>query len=238
MRPLALAALSLAVALPLTGLTATDSAFAQSPASRTVPIAECDGVPKVHEAGSDAYLCTRKELGPVNVPTDPLVSQLLLGYDRLGGVTPARFLDWYRDWRGWKYPDHQGFNEIDGVLDMTEQELMEHQKLDRFGNNDYGAYVATAGTPFAQRALPPDSLNGGDANYHCFEVTKPFKVQQGQSAGAFSQPGKGIQQWLDPSLKPDDITSSTYDITALITAHYLTEHVTDKDFCLKVDNAS
>ncbi|MEV8328368.1 TNT domain-containing protein [Kitasatospora sp. NPDC056731] len=236
MRTPTLAALSLALALPLTGLAATGTAAAQSPASREVPITECADVPKVRDAGAENYLCTRKELGPVTLPTDPVVTKLLEGYDRLGGVTPARFLDWYRDWRGWKYPDNNGFVDNNGTLDRAEQTMTEHQKLDRFGNSAYGSYLAPGGTPFPQRALPPDSLNEGDANYHCFEVQKKFTVQQGHIAGAFSQPGNGLQQWLDPALKPSDIPG-TYDVAALITAGYLIEHVADKTFCLPDNNA-
>ncbi|MFJ2811087.1 TNT domain-containing protein [Kitasatospora sp. NPDC087271] len=235
MRTPTLAALSLAIALPLTGLAATGTAAAQSSASRGVPITECEGVPKVRDAGAENYLCTRKELGPVTLPTDSVLTKLLAGYDRLGGVTPVRFLDWYRDWRGWKYPDHNGFTDNNGTLDMAVQSMTEHQKLDRFGNSAYGSFLAPGGTPFPQRALPPDSLNGGEDNYHCFEVQRPFNVQQGHIAGAFSQPGNGLQQWLDPALKPGDIPG-TYDVAGLITAGYLTEHTADKDFCQSSQN--
>ncbi|MFF1906179.1 TNT domain-containing protein [Kitasatospora sp. NPDC058218] len=238
MRNPALAAFTMAVVLPLTGLAATGTAVAQSSSSQRVPIAECDNVPKVFDAGAEKYLCTRVELGPAVLPTDPVVKRLLVDYDRLGGVTPARFLDWYRDWRGWKYPDHMGFTDNGGDLDMTEQLLQPGKKLDRFGGNARGRFLAPGGTPFPQRALPPDSLNGGDANYHCFEVKKPFKVQQGHIAGAFSQPGNGLQQWLDPDLKPADPDLATFDVAGLLDAGYLTEHVTDKDFCLKNTHGS
>ncbi|MFF2045051.1 TNT domain-containing protein [Kitasatospora sp. NPDC058170] len=232
MRSPALAAFSMAVVLPLTGLAATGTAVAQSSPSQRVPISECDGVPPVRDPGADRYLCSRPELGPVTLPTDPVVKRLLVDYDRLGGVTPVRFLDWYRDWRGWKYPDHNGFTDNGGDLDMNEVTLAVGKKLDRFGSNERGRFLAPGGTPFAQRALPPDSLNTGDANYHCFEVRKPFKVQQGHIAGAFSQPGNGLQQWLDPDLKPVDHNLMTFDVAGLIGAGYLGEHA-DKEFCLK-----
>ncbi|MEU1424190.1 TNT domain-containing protein [Kitasatospora sp. NPDC005751] len=237
MRSPALAAFTMAVALPLTGLAATGTAVAQSSPSQRVPINECEGVPKVYDTGADQFLCTRRELGPVTLPTSPVLKALLKDYDRLGGVTPARFLDWYRDWRGWKYPDHNGFTANGGNLDMTEVTLPTGKKLDRFGSNDRGRFLAPGGTRFAERALPPDSLNGGEANYHCFEVRKAFKVQQGHIAGAFSQPGNGLQQWLDPDLKPNDPTLTTFDVSGLITAGYLKEH-TDKSYCLKGNSGS
>ncbi|MER6399758.1 TNT domain-containing protein [Kitasatospora sp. NPDC059973] len=237
MRSPALAAFTMAVALPLTGLAATGTAVAQSSPSQRVPINECEGVPKVYDTGADQYLCTRRELGPVTLPTSPVLKALLKDYDRLGGVTPARFLDWYRDWRGWKYPDHNGFTDNGGNLDMTEVTLATGKKLDRFGSNDRGRFLAPGGTRFAERALPPDSLNGGEANYHCFEVLKGFKVQQGHIAGAFSQPGNGLQQWLDPDLKPNDPALPTFDVSGLITAGYLKEHA-DKGYCLKGNSGS
>ncbi|MGV9271189.1 TNT domain-containing protein [Kitasatospora sp. NPDC003701] len=235
MRSPALAAFTMAAVLPLTGLAATGTAVAQSSAAqssaaRSVPIDECANVPPVRDPGADRYLCSRPELGPVVLPADPVLKPLLVDYDRLGGVTPARFLDWYRDWRGWLYPDHNGFVDNGGNLDMTEVDLTAGKKLDRFGGNERGRFLAPGGTPFAQRALPPDSLNGGEANYHCFEVQRSFKVQQGHIAGAFSQPGYGLQQWLDPDLKPNDPKLKTFDVAGLLDAGYLSEHK-DKGFC-------
>ncbi|GAA2808795.1 TNT domain-containing protein [Kitasatospora sp. CM 4170] len=222
MRSLTLVSMSMAAALPLTLLAAAGDAVAAAPVrtstQRALP-ADCpDLLPPDDPA---VYYCGRRELGPAVLPTQGPVAALLVGYHRLGGLQPTQFLDWYRSGDQWKYPDNRGFAELNGVLDMHRQTVQPGRTLDRFGA-DTGKYLATGGTPYAKRALPPDSLNGTGFNYHCYVVNRDFSVQTGHIAAAFAQPGFGYQQWLDPALKPSDFSDSeTYNVANLVKHQYL-----------------
>ncbi|MFJ2581834.1 TNT domain-containing protein [Kitasatospora aureofaciens] len=224
MRSLTLASLSMAAALPLTFLAAAGDAAAAAPARaashRTLPSDCPDLLPPDDPA---LYYCGRQELGPATLPTTGPVSTLLKDYHRLGGLEPTQFLDWYRSGTSWKYPDNRGFAETNGVIDMGKATMQPGWHLDRFGAAT-GKYLADGGTPYARRALPPDSLNGDGNNYHCYLVNLPFDVQEGHIAAAFAQPGFGQQQWLDPQLKPSELEpSETYNVANLIKRGFLTE---------------
>ncbi|GAA2814700.1 hypothetical protein GCM10010441_44220 [Kitasatospora paracochleata] len=222
MRSLTLASMSIAVALPLTLLAAAGDAVAAAPApaaaTRALP-ADCpDLLPPDNPA---VYYCGRPELGPAVLPTSGPVGQLLKGYRRLGGLQPTQFLDWYRTGELWKYPNNRGFAELNGELDMHERTMTPGGLLDRFGA-DSGKYLATGGTPYAKRALPPDSLNGDGNGYHCYVVNRDFRVQAGHIAAGFAQPGFGVQEWLDPALKPTDFDpAETYNVANLVKHEYL-----------------
>lgn len=43
---------------------------------------------------------------------------------------------------------------------------------------------------------PPDALNGPKDNYHCYKVTKAFRVEADPVAPAFRLPGDSIQYHL------------------------------------------
>ncbi|MEU6236137.1 TNT domain-containing protein [Kitasatospora sp. NPDC047058] len=222
MRPLTLASLSMAAALPLTFLAAAGDAVAAAPvrvpSQRSLP-ADCPDL--LPPDDPTVYYCGRTELGPAVLPTDGPVGVLLKGYHRLGGLQPTQFLDWYRSGDQWKYPDNRGFAELNGVLDMHQQTMEPGGLLDRFGSEG-GKYLAPGGTPYAKRALPPDSLNGTGNNYHCYVVNRDFRVQTGHIAAGFAQPGFGYQQWLDPALKPADFTDAeTYNVANLVKHEYL-----------------
>lgn len=61
-------------------------------------------------------------------------------------------------------------------------------RLDRFGS-EYGSFLAPAGAPYSQRALPPSNLDtpAGNTsypyNYHVYEVVQAFTVLSGPIAG-------------------------------------------------------
>ncbi|MFI6849140.1 TNT domain-containing protein [Kitasatospora sp. NBC_00085] len=99
-------------------------------------------------------------------------------------------------------------------------------KLDRFGLY-YGRYLSKPGTSFPERALPPDSLNpvvedGKEVeSYHCYTVKMPFKVEQGSIASGFAQPGKGVQQFLNETLKPSGFGTDAYTVKTLLDRKYL-----------------
>lgn len=63
--------------------------------------------------------------------------------------------------------------------------------LDRFGEDDT-VYFAPFGTPFAQRSLPPSSLNAEQV-YTVYEVVQPVEVDAGLIEPGFEQPGGGTQ---------------------------------------------
>ncbi|MFG2395353.1 TNT domain-containing protein [Streptomyces lavendulae] len=159
-------------------------------------------------------LCTGRfdddaRLGPEALPSvgqHPL-GGLLDGWLRTGGLEPSEFLRRY--WDGppdagrWKYPPHDGFAEVNGTADQTAVELPAGSMLDRFGR-DSGTFLTSAGTPYATRSLPPQSLRTSDdgavCGYHLYEVTRPFPVRSGPTAPWFGQPGGGLQIKLDAEL--------------------------------------
>ncbi|MER7397228.1 TNT domain-containing protein [Streptomyces sp. NPDC000151] len=155
--------------------------------------------------------CTGKfngdaRLGPKWLPNKRLapVGPLLKGYHRTGTLSPAAFLKKY--WQGpadsgsWKYPPNDGFAEVNGEIDKEPSKLRTGQRLDRFGS-EFGGYLAPAGDPYAERALPPQNLNTREpvspCDYHTYKVIKPFWVWQGSIAPWFEQPGGGQQIKLD-----------------------------------------
>lgn len=183
------------------GLTAAPAASA-APQPQGPPVASAIG----HEP------CTGKfqgdaRLGPKWLPNKKLapVGPLLKGYQRTGTLSPAAFLKKY--WEGpadsgsWKYPPDDGFGEVNGQVDKEPSKLRPGQRLDRFGS-EYGSFLAPAGDPYAERALPPQNLNtreaGVSCDYHVYKVEKAFWVWQGSIAPWFEQPGGGQQIKIDP----------------------------------------
>jgi RHS repeat-associated protein len=71
-------------------------------------------------------------------------------------------------------------------------------QIDRFGRPT-GGFVAPAGTPFGDRALPAASY---DVEYHVCEVKKPINgVRGGPAEPWFNQPGNGTQYQLPRSVQ-------------------------------------
>ena len=69
--------------------------------------------------------------------------------------------------------------------------------LDRIGG-DGGTYFSPDGTPFSERALPPDRLNF-DRNSYQIDTSNPLvrqgkiQIEESRIAPWFGQPGGGIQ---------------------------------------------
>ena len=151
-------------------------------------------------------------LGPNTLPSGP-VSKLLVTYNRLGNppADDKAFLNqFYRlnpdGSGGWIYPTNWGFDGADKPWTLNPGDV-----VDRFGSI-YGSFLANErNTPFAARALPPASLNTqqGDsqASYHVYCFLKPLAIRSGKIAGAFGQPGGGIQYVLGNARVTDLITS-------------------------------
>jgi hypothetical protein len=137
---------------------------------------------------------------------------MLAGYNRLAGLSPQQFIDTYWDPTsnggsgGWRFPPKDGYllgptgAPIEHVAPLEAGEL-----IDRFGS-EFGAFLAPQDTPYAERALPPMSLDVFDlnytCNYHVYRVTKRFVAEEGPIAPAFGQPGHGIQIQLVGALVP------------------------------------
>jgi hypothetical protein len=134
-------------------------------------------------------------------------------YDRYGGKSKAQFLHehwdpthvntWDQSRGAWRYPPQEGFERDHyGVAIREPFDLPVGFRMDRKGGVR-GSYVSPEGTPFPDRALPPDSL---DQPYHAYEVVKPFDAESGipeigRIAPAFDQSGGGVQYKLPQSVK-------------------------------------
>ncbi|MFJ3231012.1 TNT domain-containing protein [Streptomyces sp. NPDC086787] len=174
--------------------------------NRAVNTTPPDGRPFYHEDW---------RLGPADLPRTGALGRMLRGYDRSGGTSSYWFLGCY--WQtapqteksGWWYPDNNGFVLRDGVPVERAVTLRAGQLLDIFGSG-FGHFLAPAGTPYADRAIPPSNLNTYDAahpfSYHLYRVVAPFTVEAGPIRPWFGQPGLGLQYLTTPSI-PDLIAS-------------------------------
>lgn len=152
-------------------------------------------------------------LGPRDLPTEGPVGLELRTYDRFAGLTPEQFIATYWDpsanggLGGWRYPPSNGFLIGPGGQPVhTTMLLHAGQEIDRFGS-EFGAFLAPVASPYAQRALPPQSLDNtsapGGCNYNLYRVVRDFAVDGGPIAPAFGQPGLGLQYLLVGALVPN-----------------------------------
>lgn len=128
----------------------------------------------------DTYICGDYRLGPVDLPTHLPLSTLFETYDRFGGLCPGQYLSTWTDISGrYVYPAFEGFSLNTGAAPIKGNvTLTVGMYVDRFGAEDVGYFVAPAGAPYIQRALPPMNLNTGadkryPANYHVYVVQSP-----------------------------------------------------------------
>ncbi|MFJ7205850.1 TNT domain-containing protein [Streptomyces sp. NPDC098789] len=192
---------SLLLSLLLLALASPPATAATPPPAPTPPPATADVC--TGRFGDDA------RLGPEVLPAVGLhpLGELLAGWHRTGALEPSAFLQRY--WDGppengrWKYPPHDGFAELNGVPDRTDDALPPGSVLDRFGP-DSGSFLAPAGDPYPARSLPPQSLRtrtgGAACDYHVYEVLRTLPVRRGPAAPWFEQPGGGTQFKLDAAL--------------------------------------
>ncbi len=132
---------------------------------------------------------------------------MVRGYDPLAGLTIQQFISRYWDPTvpGWRYPPDNGFLVAGGRPIEYTITLGPGQDVDRFGS-EFGAFLAPEGTTYAQRALPPMSLDNFDpafpCNFHEYRVSRSFLVDSGPIAPGFGQRGLGRQYELNGSLVP------------------------------------
>lgn len=177
---------------------------------------------------STAFFDGDSRLGPEELADRGEIGFILHGYRRLAGMTPDRFLATFWDpaanngQGGWRYPPDSGFLIVDGQPAEGPATLTAGERIDRFGS-EYGAFLAPAGTRYARRSIPPQSLDTFDqsvtCNYHAYEILKPFTVESGPIAPAFGQPGHGVQYQIVGQLLPSGPTSA--NVLWLITNGYL-----------------
>jgi len=153
-----------------------------------------------NNTNDNPYFCGDSRLGPKQLPTKLPLSSEVYAYDRLGGLCPGAFIQkwWNASAQSYNYPPLNGFqlNTVNQPIDGN-QTLPVGLRVDRFGS-EYGAFLAPAGSPYSQRALPPSNLDtpagsGYPYNYHVYEVVKSFDVLSGPIAAWFGQPGQGTQ---------------------------------------------
>lgn len=147
-------------------------------------------------------------LGPKRLPDAGALGTVLEGYRRFGGMTAKRYLQTYYDAAGktWRYPPQGGYQITpEGQPVKMQLTLFAGQRVDRFGS-DFGGYLSPDGTPYAARAIPPQSLDNQTTppacNYSRFKVLKDMPVFSGPIAPALGQPGFGLQYVLDATIFP------------------------------------
>lgn len=196
-----LAVLGAAVAV-LTGMVAVGAAPATAAPATFRAVA---GTP-LDQCSTEDFQGDRR-LGPEQLPVLGRVGLELWGYQRTGSLSEQGFLATYYDSAAgsWKYPPSNGYVLApDGRPVEIQQTLLPGQRIDRFGS-EYGSFLAPEGLPYANRSIPPQSLDSTPAascNYHDYQVLKPFKVDAGPIAPWFGQPGYGWQYQLDAALLP------------------------------------
>ncbi|MBV2356001.1 TNT domain-containing protein [Streptomyces sp. J2-1] len=159
--------------------------------------------------GLEAYYGDDWRLGPSTLPSSGPVARMLRGYSPQDGTSRYWFLGcyWQTDQQnksGWWYPDNNGFVLRDGRPVQSDKTLQVGTLVDLFGSGR-GNFLAPAGTPYAQRAIPPTNLDAYNTtspayNYHLYRVTKSFTVQAGPIRPWFGQPGLGQQYLTTPAV--------------------------------------
>ncbi|ONI85915.1 hypothetical protein ALI144C_12480 [Actinosynnema sp. ALI-1.44] len=124
--------------------------------------------------------------GDVTLGHDPLAGQNERDWARRFVVREGSGRDTADTEYAW--PPSELFPE--GATAPGEPEVLEPGTLiDRFGSPD-GRVFAEAGTPFAQRSLPPSHVT---AEYRRYQVLRPLPVWRGISAAWFGQVGGGVR---------------------------------------------
>lgn len=186
-----------------------------------------DRAPAVAEIRApEEYVCGKSLFGPKELSSRPPFDSLFSNYERPTSSPECRaFFDrWgYFDGQGnerWSYPENNGFEGAPSRLTISPGML-----VDRFGGSS-GSFLAPAGTPYRERSLPPTNLNtppgGPQHSYHVYRVIQPFDVDAGPSAEWFSQPGGGLQYFLNPAYKPTD-DAAPYNVDYLLERGILEE---------------
>jgi hypothetical protein len=147
-----------------------------------------EGVPPL--VPSDALPADSPEVTALAEGHDPLGEENERDWDRrylvrFGSVTAQGIS---REGVEFAWPPGEQYPE-GGSAEGEAEVLDEGAELDRFGRWD-GRVFAAAGTPFAQRSLPPAHLEHG---YRRYRVLRPLPLWRAVSAAWFAQSGGGIR---------------------------------------------
>ncbi|MFC1419926.1 glycohydrolase toxin TNT-related protein [Streptacidiphilus cavernicola] len=127
---------------------------------------------------------------------------LMAGYKPFGNLSIEKWFEKYWNWtdKWFDYPPNQGF---EGPA--TPYVPKAGEEMDRFGSPNGQFLSPRDGTPFVQRALPPNNVSGnldelGDG-YHVYKWIKDWdpangEITVGKIAPWFDQPGGGTQYLL------------------------------------------
>lgn len=126
------------------------------------------------------------------------------GYKPYGDLSPQEFVDTHLNgftetgYPDWRWPGDNGF---DGP--PSPHGLDVGDKIDRIapGGGD-GRFASPSGTPFPDRAIPPDRLSPAFSTTD-YTVLKPLPsdVVKGPIAHAFEQPGGGVQYYFPKGIQ-------------------------------------
>lgn len=182
--------------------------------------------PVTHTTCSAADYHNDPRFGPQTLPNAGPLATVLKGYERFAGMSSKAYLNAYYDStaKTWRYPPQGGYLLTPGGQPVEMQvTLAPGQQIDRFGS-EFGGYLSPLGTPYADRGIPPQSLDNtttpGTCNYSRYTVEKPIPVDSGPIAPALGQPGFGVQYVLDASVFPGAPTTG-FNVGYLVTNGYL-----------------
>ncbi|KAH8703780.1 hypothetical protein BGW36DRAFT_444309 [Talaromyces proteolyticus] len=151
------------------------------------------------------FVCGDNRLGPVDLPSEPPIAEMLGGYEQFGGLCPRDyFYHWFSDInQHYINPPGNGF-----LLDAynrsmyTEVTIPVGTLLDRFGGLN-ASYLSILGTDYVRRSISPGNLSRRNSTtaaiYYVFNVTQPIPAQYGRSAPWYGQPGGELQYYLPNS---------------------------------------
>ncbi|QKX60971.1 uncharacterized protein TRUGW13939_08117 [Talaromyces rugulosus] len=158
------------------------------------------------------FVCRDNRLGPVDLPSEPAIAEMLDGYDQFGGLCPQEYFHhWFNDTnQHYINPPGNGF-----LLDAynrpmyTEVTIPAGTLLDRFGGLN-ASFLSILGTAYTRRAISPGNLSRRRSAtapiYYVFNVTQPIRAQFGRSAPWYGQQGGELQYYL-----PDTSTQALID---------------------------
>jgi uncharacterized protein YukE len=134
------------------------------------------------------------------------------GWDPLGGMPWDDFASHFGTPETRVWPGYDGFPP---GYDPQPVHLPAGTLIDRFGS-EYGRYLAPDGTPFADRALPPESM-GGDYNRYMVtgEALPPgWRIVEGPVEPFYGQtPSPGTRQYMIEA--PDGVKPTVYELVRL-----------------------
>ena len=181
--------------------------------------------PKSRTTCSKSDLRGDARLGPKLLPKAGPLASVLKSYRRFAGMSSRRYLRTFYDAsaKTWRYPPQGGYQLTpEGQPVKMQLSLFAGQRIDRFGS-DFGGYLSPEGTPYAARAIPPQSLDNAErpsrCNYSRFRVLQTFPVYSGPIAAGLGQPGFGLQYVLDASIFPG--APAAFNVAYLVANGYL-----------------